>query len=429
MSWARIASVIAGSLDSNGFTTGAIDTTGADLIVLFIGTSSATYTVSDNKGNTYIPCTQAVDAFSDRWGQFFYIRGPIVGSGHTFICAGTAIFPILAAIAYSGSATSPFDVENNANGGFGTSTQTGSVSPSVDNELVIAGLEWDGDLDALSIDSGFTKQQTINDNTFGHNAGSIADLIQTAKGAVNPTWTWGAGNSARNVANIVTFRSTAATVTWNHLQTTAHDSGAAVSAVAYGSNILAGSLLLATVGWDAGSSFVSLQDSKLNIWTQINTELSNPAGSSPNKVRMYWAISNGAGADTVTATVSGSPTFNELYISEYSGLAPSQVDASNKGTQSSVYSISAAAAAANELVYGFLFGATTSTVQNAPVGWTTRSSFDGKIVDVPSVQGSNAMTLAAGSDGDIGLFMAIFSLPLANLRVFIGEPRITTIYF
>lgn len=198
---------------------------------------------------------------------------------------------------------------------------------------------------------------------------------------------------------------------WSHLQTTATDSAAAVNATAYGSGLSANSLLVVAIVWDAGSAFTSIADSKGNTYVQVQAEQFNNHGSFPFRGRLYYALNPGSGADTVTATVSGSPAFHQIYISEYSGLATSTpLDASNAGVQSAVYSLSASSGAVNELLYGFAQGATTASVTNPPFGWNVRSTFDGRVFDQVSASGSNAMTLGAGQDGDVGLFLAIFSL-------------------
>jgi hypothetical protein len=90
--------------------------------------------------------------------------------------------------AFSGSAASPFDVENGFNGS-GTTLQPGSVTPSEANELLITALAFNGSGSPLSINLGFT---VIEDANFvsGQSYGvGLAYLIQGPAAPVNLTWT------------------------------------------------------------------------------------------------------------------------------------------------------------------------------------------------------------------------------------------------
>ena len=62
------------SIDSNGFTTGALSTTGANFIVIGLCTADGTRAISDSKGNTYTALTQFQDSFSDRFYQLFIAK-------------------------------------------------------------------------------------------------------------------------------------------------------------------------------------------------------------------------------------------------------------------------------------------------------------------------------------------------------------------
>ena len=108
----------------NGVTSNAIDTTGANLIVLAVsyygglGNTLIAGEVSDSKGNTW---TALTNRGSNNAGnvRLFYCSNPTVGSGHTFTASdsgGGGTYPSLFAIALSGAKTSsPFDLENGSN--------------------------------------------------------------------------------------------------------------------------------------------------------------------------------------------------------------------------------------------------------------------------------------------------------------------------
>jgi hypothetical protein len=185
---------------STGVTSDAIDTTGANLIVIAISRWTAVVTVSDNKSNTYTPLTLR-QVTSNNANQLFYCASPTVGTGHTFTGAATGSFPSIAVVAASGAALVPFDQENGATA-TASSLATGSITPSENNCLVIAGVAANGT--SFGINGGFTA--AASDYAAGvHVGGGIAYLVQTTAAAANPTWTW-TGGSSPVAATIASFK-------------------------------------------------------------------------------------------------------------------------------------------------------------------------------------------------------------------------------
>jgi hypothetical protein len=189
----------------NTFTTPAIDTTGANLLVVFVvrhyGFSP---TFSDSKGNSWTKLSD--NATTGGTGAFFYCFNPTVGSGHTFTLTGTS-YGDIAVQAWSGAVSSPFDVEHVSNT-TGTSLATGSVSPNVDGELIVAGLSINV-TNTYNIDSSFTISDQIPFSSGSYYGIAAAYLVQTTKGAVNPTWSW--TNSAAAAAAIACFKPSSGT--------------------------------------------------------------------------------------------------------------------------------------------------------------------------------------------------------------------------
>lgn len=191
MAFARIAHVAAGSTNNVNVTTGGIDTTGANLIVISTVsyTPAAAPTISDSKGNTWTGLTSTYTSVLSRC-RLYYCVNPTVGSGHTFTSAATA--PALCVYAYSGGkATSPFDAENGAGVSPGTTVAPGTVTPSEDNELVVCGFGAAGTT-TPTIGGGFTIRDHVPFVSGQCYACDLADLIQTSLAAANPTWTIGA---------------------------------------------------------------------------------------------------------------------------------------------------------------------------------------------------------------------------------------------
>src|SRR5580765_7474142 len=121
------------AVGDSGATTAAIDTTGANLLVIsasWVGFGSDS--VSDSKGNTWVPLTQ--HASGTKKHQFFYCLTPTVGTGHTFTVSGGG-FP--AAIVYAFSGAASYHAEN-GNAVFSPGA-SGTVTPSANGALVLTG--------------------------------------------------------------------------------------------------------------------------------------------------------------------------------------------------------------------------------------------------------------------------------------------------
>lgn len=210
MAIALVANDSAQSTNSNGFTSGSIDTTGANFLIVHLSTNGTGGSISDSKSNTWVPLTESGGgAFAARQSRLFYVENATVGSGHTFTVTGTAIFPSIEYAAFSGVATSTsFDVENKNANNFTTTISTGSVTPSVNDELVVTGISFD-DNTGVAIDSGFTISDTEQLGGGVAIGGALAYLIQTTATAKNPTWSW-TNSTFENATTIACFKAAAA---------------------------------------------------------------------------------------------------------------------------------------------------------------------------------------------------------------------------
>jgi RHS repeat-associated protein len=162
-------------------------------------------TLSDNKGNTWTPLT-ASTVTGTVTERLYYVANPTVGSGHTFSDTGTSNFASICVAAFSGVATSsPFDKENGATSSAST-IQTGSVTPSLNQELLVSGLGWNVARTTYppTLDSSFTVSTSSNFLASNHYGCSIGYLVQSNAAAVNPTWSLGSAQS--DAARIATFK-------------------------------------------------------------------------------------------------------------------------------------------------------------------------------------------------------------------------------
>lgn len=187
-------------------TSPAIDTTGANLLVVSASWSDwtiPTVTISDNKGNTWIGLT-VYRNFSSSGTQFFYAKNAIVGAGHTFtVSSSAASSPTVIVHAFANvDTTAPFDKVDGLAGGTSGPLSGGTVTPAVNNSLVIATLRH-GNATVSTI--------TVNLPNLSKNAGNATAYdIQTTITTVNPQWNF-SGGTDNAVASVAVFKPAAAT--------------------------------------------------------------------------------------------------------------------------------------------------------------------------------------------------------------------------
>ena len=170
----------------NGGTSASQDTTGATLLV--VCTCSAfgvTATVSDSKTNTWTPLTH-FDGHTPH-GRMFYVNNPTVGTGHTFTLGPAGVTGVGIFSWWSGAATTSVLDQQNGLSGSPVPAQPGSITPSEDGELVVAGFASVTFTNPLAA-SGMTiiaDQIVIGGQSY---ALAAAYVVQTTATAINPTW-------------------------------------------------------------------------------------------------------------------------------------------------------------------------------------------------------------------------------------------------
>jgi len=141
MAYALVANAAASGTGLTA-TTGAIDTTGADILFVYLAlASTVTVAPTDSKSNTWVATTQTVVAGGEK-GILYYAKNPNVGAGHTFTSPSTASsLPAVFAAAFSGAhLTGPLDQQAQANGYPGPVT-LGSITGSA-GSIVISGVSF-----------------------------------------------------------------------------------------------------------------------------------------------------------------------------------------------------------------------------------------------------------------------------------------------
>lgn len=192
MAWSLIAAAAAQQ------TTSAVDTTGANLLVVVTGDEG--FSVSDSKGNTWTLAVQAV-ASGSPYSRIYYCYNPTVGSGHTFTVGLS--YGAIAVAAYSGSDSSPLDQTGaTATGALVTTFASGNITPTTDNQLVVSGIGVGKSANTLTIGSGMSVAASKNAATGVTYGAAIAWIAQTTAAAINPSWSWtSSGEAASPIAS------------------------------------------------------------------------------------------------------------------------------------------------------------------------------------------------------------------------------------
>lgn len=179
---------------SNGGTTSSLDTTGANFLLVSIAYNN-TPAVSDSKSNTWTPLT--LFPAGGNKVRFWYVENATVGTGHTFTVSGSSIFCCAIFTAWSGvKTTGAFDQEAGHEGiGFDDTTpQTGPITPTENNELVVATR-----IDPNANPTGHAGYTSIDQQTFVGGTSFPSGLIyqvQTTATTADPQWTFGIGTFA-----------------------------------------------------------------------------------------------------------------------------------------------------------------------------------------------------------------------------------------
>jgi hypothetical protein len=182
--WTIVAHTSKQSTDGQHVTTDPIDTTGANLVVVFASLSQGFSGPTDNKGNAW--GRQALSAWIYDAHLWDAGTAPIVGSGHTFSLDGgsTSALPTLCVLALRGPGGLGFDFATTNFALSSTSTiQLPTLTPRP-GSLIITGVD---DFAApVSVDSGFTIIESV---TAGINSQSAGLAYLETDNPVSPTWT------------------------------------------------------------------------------------------------------------------------------------------------------------------------------------------------------------------------------------------------
>jgi hypothetical protein len=223
----------------------------------------------------------------------------------------------------------------------------------------------------------------------------------TAGGPFTVTATSGGVNGTAGV----TVTASTVVVTYVQGAGTTSDTGATSIVQAFTAANTSGNLIVAAISWGSGAS-VTCSDSKANIYSVATTQYDAVNNQS---LAICYAANVQSGANTVTATFSGSTLYRRLLVQEYQGIAAvSPVDvvsknAANGTTGSNAITSKAAVSTANgDLIFGAVIDDSSVTTSiTAGTGFTQRQSVNNKDMAtedlVQTASGSIAATQTFGA--------------------------------
>ena len=191
------------SANTNNVTTNAISTIGANFLILTLAYYTTAPTFSDSAGNTWTTVRTDTQATNDHL-KTYICYSPITSASHTFTASASGTYPSIAISAWSGVLSSGLDKQSGAGSNSASSIQPGSITPTVNKELLIC---------VFGSNNAATSSQTINSpftslDAFGPQPNALgvgmAYYIQPTAGAINPTWSFG-GNSLL-ISSIFSFK-------------------------------------------------------------------------------------------------------------------------------------------------------------------------------------------------------------------------------
>ncbi len=438
---------------NNGGTSGAIVTTGANLIEVTIAQNSpaAPVTLSDSKTNVWTLVASRTDGAPASKLYIYICFNPVVGSGHTFTISGATSYSSMTISAWSGVDTS-YGVDQISAGGATTSSPVspGSITPTPNSgSLIISGASVSGDLTGgrvFSVGSGFTISDQVSFTSGLYFGNATGYLIQGAAAAVNPSWSY-PGTIGGMAALSVSFKasgavgapvidtgtnlqftvnnwSTNSTFTNGTLFQTADINRLCVAAISYNGMASNGSVSTFTIT----NGTTTLTFAKPSASYLVRGGPAAYPGSYRQTIEIWTADCsakfNSAAASTTTSMTT-SVTLDDAFVSVFAikGLASvaspfdpnalipqSAVNASSTTSPTMTYSTTSP----DDLLL-FVSACTCTTTPTAASGWTAKSSgyngggstFQGQMVSFKRVAATQ--TSQTVRDGDTTTSLATWS--------------------
>ena len=325
--------------------------------------------------------------------------------GATGLPAGLTVNTSTGAISGTptGAGTSTVTLSATNATGPGTATLTitiaGVTAPTITSSTTASG----------TAGTSFTYQITATNSPTSYGAtGLPAGLtVNTSTGAISGTPTgaggWTVTLSATNgggtgTATLTITIAAAVTPSIVFVQESANAASATAKSltVSFAANSLPGDVILVAFDFVPPAAFSSIKDSQGNTFTEAGTQLLSPGGGGS---RVYYAKNIKGGADTVTITLSANSAWIEAYLTEYSGVDPTNpvdAQAGASGSAGAVSSGTAKTSYSGDAIFGYCVGDWACTVGS---GFTARSTFHSNLIEdaLAGSPGSYAATATANN--------------------------------
>jgi hypothetical protein len=221
---------------------------------------------------------------------------------------------------------------------------------------------------------------------------STGAITGTPTAVATSTVTLSATNRAGTGVATLTL-SIVAKSTFVQAASNANSATAKSASLAFAENTLAGDVILVGFDFADTSASLSVTDSQGNTFTEVGSQLTSPGGSGSV---VYLAKNIKGGADTITVNLASNSGWLELFLTEYSGVNPTNpidVQAGASGSAGSVSSGNATTAYAGDIIYGFCVADWSCTVGS---GFTAWSTFNDNLIESKTA-GSAGAYAATGS--------------------------------
>ena len=200
------------------FTTAAFNSTGADLLLMFLGCHNATvFTITDTYGNTWLPLVGPAYKVGNpsypMEGEFFYVPNAKTGTGHTITVTLSQTEPLVASIvAVAGdNVYSPIDTYSPITGDNGTLSKYISSTPlttSQPNDLILGIVKGYGN-NTYTAGTGYTSQPASTGNNFSAETQAAASV-----GSYNSYFTATTSDFWQSVTAAISPKPTQTTLSW-----------------------------------------------------------------------------------------------------------------------------------------------------------------------------------------------------------------------
>jgi hypothetical protein len=199
MAWNLIAHNTYGSSGGSTFTTAALNTAGCDLLVMAIA-AAATPTVTSSPSNTWNTAVSMTTTVA--YNYLIFAWNATGGASQTFTITGSSFYASIYVQAWSGSQTTstPLDQTNSGNANGAPTLSTGSITPGVNGELIVAGVSANnGGTNTGSASFTIADQSATSGGNFYGGAGAY--FVQATAAAIADTWANASGLYSATIAS------------------------------------------------------------------------------------------------------------------------------------------------------------------------------------------------------------------------------------